>query len=100
MSHPKDELPPPAAAISDDRSFELARLWYADGAPVLVARAGVLADAAAWGFVLGEMARDLARLQAEEADAPGAEAAALARIRAAFDAELDGDAGGGGLHAG
>lgn len=101
MSHPKDELPPPAAALADDRSFELARLWYAGGTPVLLARAGVWADPAAWGFVLGEMARDLARLHADDADTPGAAAAALARIRAAFDAELDGDhAGDGGLHAG
>ncbi|HEY0972130.1 MAG TPA: DUF5076 domain-containing protein, partial [Gemmatimonadales bacterium] len=65
MSHPKDELPAPAAALEDERSFELARLWFAAGAPRLVARAGLWPDPAAWGFVLGEMARDVARLYAE-----------------------------------
>lgn len=101
MSHPKDELPPPAAALDDERSFELARLWFAAGAPRLVARPGVWPDPAAWGFVMGEMARDVASLYAEGGD-PAQAAAALERIRAAFDAELDGGAAGGdaGIHAG
>ncbi len=90
MSYPKDELPAPAAALDDERSFELARLWFAGGRPRLLARAGVWPDPAAWGFVLGEMARDIASLHVEGGDAM--QAAALERIRAAFDAELDGHA--------
>jgi hypothetical protein len=90
MSHPKDELPAPGAAVEDARSFELLRVWYAHDAPRTAARAGLWPDPAAWGFVLAEAARQLAREYADETDADAA--VALARLRAGFDAELGGGA--------
>lgn len=88
MSHPKDELPAPAAAIEDARSFELLRLWFANEAPQAVARAALWPDPAAWGIVLAEAARQVAREYADETDADAT--VALARLRAGFDAELGG----------
>jgi hypothetical protein len=90
MSHPKDELPAPGAATEDVRSFELLRVWYAHDAPRAAARAGLWPDPAAWGIVLAEAARQLAREYADETDADAA--VALARLRAGFDAELGGGA--------
>ncbi|HEX6631534.1 MAG TPA: DUF5076 domain-containing protein [Gemmatimonadaceae bacterium] len=96
MSYPKDELPPPPAARDDDRAFELARVWFADGLPVVAARIEPWPDPAAWGLVLGDVARQVARLYAEHGD--GDEGAALARLRLGLEAELGepGDAGIGG----
>ena len=92
MSHPKDELPPPAAAVDDARSFELLRVWFARDLPRTVARTRLWPDPAAWGIVLAEAARQVAREYADETDADAA--TALARLRTGFDAELDGDGGG------
>lgn len=88
MSYPKDELPAPPAAADDARSFELLRLWFAREGPRAVARRGLWPDPAAWGIVLAEAARQVARDHADETDADGA--IALARLRAGFDAELGG----------
>jgi hypothetical protein len=86
MAYPKDELPPPPAARDDVRAFELARIWYADDAPVVVARLEPWPDPAAWGLVLGDVARQVARMYAERGDTDVA--AALARLRLGLDAEL------------
>jgi hypothetical protein len=88
MSYPKDELPPPDAARDDEQAFELARLWFAGGLPQVRARGDLWPDPAAWGLVLGDVARQVARQYAGADDEEGE--AALARIRAALDAELDG----------
>ena len=88
MSYPKDELPAPEAAAEDARSFELLRVWFASEVPRTVARAGLWPDPAAWGIVLAEAAREVARGYADETDADAA--VALARLRAGFDAELGG----------
>jgi len=88
MAYPKDELPPPDAAPHDERAFELARIWFAGGVPQLRARTELWPDPAAWGVVLGDVARQLARLCAAPGDEDGE--AALARIRAGLDAELGG----------
>ncbi len=86
MSYPKDELPAPEAAHEDSQSFELLRLWFAEGAPRLSARMELWSDPAAWGFMLGEVARHVAARYASEADAEPA--LVLERIRAGFTAEL------------
>lgn len=89
MSYPKDELPAPDAVHADAQAFELARLWFANGTTQLAARANLWPDPAAWGVLLGEMARHVASMYAE---ADGHDAAAtLARIRAGLDTELGGD---------
>ncbi len=87
MSYPKDELPAPAAAHEDPTAFELARLWFADGAPHVSARVELWPDPAAWGLVLGDAARQLAALYAERGDHDAG--TVLARIRAGLHAELE-----------
>ena len=98
MSYPKDELPAPDAAAEDARSFELLRLWFANDAPRTVARAGLWPDPAAWGIVLAEAARAVARGYADETDADAE--VALARVRAGFDAELGGGSSPDAMHDG
>lgn len=87
MSYPKDELPAPEAAHEDSQAFELLRLWFAEGAPRVSARLELWPDPAAWGFMLGEVARDLARRYADAADTDVA--LTLERIRAGFSAEME-----------
>ena len=86
MSYPKDELPPPDPAREDDQAFELARLWFAGGVPQVRARLELWDDPAAWGVVLGDVARQIARQCARPDDEDGE--GALARLRAGLDAEL------------
>lgn len=87
MSYPKDELPAPEAVHEDSQAFELLRLWFAEGAPRLSSRTELWSDPAAWGFMLGEVARQIAARYASEA---GAEPTiVLERIRAGFAAELE-----------
>ena len=86
MSYPKDELPAPAPVLDDARAFELARVWFAAGAPQLSARIALWPDPAAWGLLLGDVARQLAARYAEEADVDAA--MALERIRAGLREEL------------
>ena len=86
MSYPKDELPAPEPAVEDEQAFELARVWFAQGAPQVRARLELWPDPAAWGLVLGDVARQLARQCAGPDDADGE--GALARLRAGFEAEL------------
>lgn len=92
MSYPKDELPAPEAAYEDSQAFELLRLWFAEGAPRVAARLELWPDPAAWGFMLGEVARDLAARYADAADTDPA--ATLMRIRAGFSAEVEAHGGG------
>lgn len=93
MSYPKDELPAPEAAHEDGRAFELLRLWFAAGEARVSARMDLWPDPAAWGFMLGEVARDLAHRYALEADSDPV--LALERIRAGFSAEMEAHGGGG-----
>ena len=86
MAYPKDELPAPPAALDDARAFELARVWFAADAPHTAARIELWPDPAAWGVVLGMVARQLALRYADESDADAA--LALARIRAGLLEEL------------
>jgi hypothetical protein len=95
MSYPKDELPAPEAAHEDSQAFELLRLWFAEGAPHLSARMELWPDPAAWGFMLGEVARDLAGRYA--ADAEVEPALVLERIRAGFGAEVEAHGGHGAM---
>ncbi|MEO8881433.1 MAG: DUF5076 domain-containing protein [Gemmatimonadaceae bacterium] len=60
MSYPKDEMRPPPAAADDAKSFEIARLWVANGAQHVVLRTDVWPDPAVWGIVLADLARHVA----------------------------------------
>jgi hypothetical protein len=87
MSYPKDELAPPPAAAGDAKSFEIARLWVADGAQYAALRTDVWPDPAAWGIVLAELARHVA-LAYQSKDGHELEDA-LERLLAGFYAEIE-----------
>ena len=57
MSEKKRELVIPPAALRDPQSFEMLRLWAAEGALHVTIESGL--GGGAWGF--GEMLTDLAR---------------------------------------
>ena len=87
MSYPKDELAPPSAATNDSRSFELARLWLAEGAPHVALRTGVWPDPAAWGIVLVDLARHIAVAYHQSSEITLADA--FERILVGLRAELE-----------
>lgn len=87
MSYPKDELAPPPAAGADARSFELARLWLADGAPHVALRTGVWPDPAAWGIILVDLARHVAIAYHEASEVPLGDA--FERILVGLRTELE-----------
>ena len=77
---------PPAAAKSRG-AFEVARIWVAEGNPHVALRPDAWDDPAAWGLLLVDLARHLARGYHQASGRPPEEA--LARIRAGFDAEWE-----------
>lgn len=91
VSYPKDELLPPPLAASDARSFELARLWIADGAPHVALRTGVWPDPAAWGIILVDLARHVALAYHESGEIALGEA--FERVLVGFRTELESPAG-------
>jgi len=96
LSYPKDELAPPPACSADPKSFEIARLWVANGAQHVVLRTDVWPDPAVWGIVLADLARHVA-LAYQRKDGHDLEDV-LERVLAGFHTELespiDGPAGG------
>ena len=79
------ELPIPPAAAADTTARELARVWAASGAQHVSLEIGLWPDPAAWGLLLVDLARHVAKAYGT---VPGHQPAdALARIREAFDAE-------------
>ena len=79
------ELPIPPPALADPDARELIRVWAAGGAQHVSLAASAWKTPGSWGIVLVDLARHLARAyeQRGECDAD----AALAEIRAMFDAE-------------
>ena len=87
MSYPKDELAPPPTAAEDAMSFEIARVWVANGAQRVRLRTDVWPDPAAWGIVLAELARNVALAYHERED--HAIEDVLERVLAGFQSELE-----------
>jgi hypothetical protein len=87
MSYPKDELVPPPAAADDVMSFEIARVWVANGAQHVRLRSDVWPDPAAWGIVLAELARHVALAYHQRED--HAVEDVLGRVLAGFQSELE-----------
>jgi hypothetical protein len=83
------ELPVPPAALSDAKSRELVRVWAAAGKQHVSLATGLWADPAAWGIMLVDLARHVAR--AYEQSQGLAQDVALARIRAGLEAEWSTD---------
>jgi hypothetical protein len=81
----KKELPIPAACVEAKSAIELVRVWAADGAQHVSLATGLWPDPAAWGILLVDLARHVARAYEATSGAPSA--ASLARIREAFDVE-------------
>lgn len=81
-----DVLAVPEPARRDARSFEVLRVWLADGNQHVSLRAGVWEDPAAWGLMLADLARHIAN--AYEQEQRLTKAAVLERIKMGLDAEL------------
>jgi hypothetical protein len=84
MSNGK-ELPIPSAAATDAKSAEIVRMWVAKGAQHVSLAAGLWADPKAWGIVLVDLARHVARAYAQTRGMdPGI---VMKQIREGLDAE-------------
>lgn len=86
------ELRIPDAARRDRKSTEMLRLWIAEQGLHCALNFGIyegsgIAEEDAWGTILADAARHVAR--ALDLHAPGQHPDALARIRAKFLEELD-----------
>ena len=80
----KDELPIPEQVIETKRAMELARIWLVERKQVFVITPNLWDDPAAWGLLLVDLAKHVARAY----EVQGRDAREiLERIRAAFDAE-------------
>ena len=82
-----DQLPIPAAAQRDPKSFELLRVWVADQRQHVSLRVGVWNDPAAWGLMLADLAKHIVSTYEQELAKDRLQT--LQRIKAAFDAELE-----------
>ena len=81
----KFELPVPPEADIDPNARELCRVWAASGKQHLSIATGLWPDPAAWGILLVDLARHIARAY-EQTDGLRQDDT-LARIRSGIDAE-------------
>ena len=81
----KGALGIPAPADGDAKALELVRVWASGGKQQVALRADAWEDSAAWGIMLVDLARHVAR--AVEQLHGHSQAQTLARIRAGLDAE-------------
>lgn len=82
----------PPAAIRDQNSVEMLRVWVAEhqlhcSLKIGMYRARNIEEAVAWGTIFADAARHVARALSEQGEGP--EAALLDKIRAELNAELD-----------
>jgi hypothetical protein len=82
----KDQLIIPPAVGDDAASFEILRVWIADSAQHITLDTGVWEDPAAWGIMLADLAKHIARAYHQENGLD--EASTLERIKAGLSAEL------------
>jgi len=80
------ELPIPAIAAKDAKSFEILRIWIANGNQHFCLKSMAWDDPAAWGLMLADVARHVAK--SYQRDAGLDEAEALQRIRQGLEAEF------------
>lgn len=83
----KNQLLIPEAAKSDANSLEIIRVWIANKNQHFTLRVGLWNDPAAWGLLLADLARNVAK--SYEQDTGFDPQAALERIRLAFNTELE-----------
>jgi hypothetical protein len=85
----KNQLVIPPAAAKDPKAFELVRAWVADGELHVSMQMGGWDDPTAWGVVLADLVRHVARFYEEKKRLNPEQT--MARVRNAMDAELDGE---------
>ena len=79
-----EELPIPRAVVAANKKAEMARIWLADGSQIVTLSPRLWEDPGAWGIMLIDLARHVARAYEEK----GLDATvALGRIKEAMDAE-------------
>jgi len=83
----KRQLPIPPIAEESPDAVEVARVWVADGSQHVSLATGLWPDPGAWGLLLVDLARHIARAY-EQTNGPDSHDALLL-IRRAFDAEWD-----------
>ena len=79
------ELPIPHSATTDPSARELARVWAAHGRQQVSLEVGLWNDPGAWGLLLVDLARHVAKAYEQKENRSAADV--LVRIREAFDAE-------------
>ena len=82
------QLAIPALAAKDERSFELLRVWIAEGSQAITLQPGIWQDPAAWGVMLADLARNIVTVHAE-ADPDLDTEAFLAAMLEGFDTEIE-----------
>lgn len=85
----KNQLEIPDGVSSDPKAFELVRAWVAQGDLHVSLEMGGWDDPTAWGVVLADLVRHVARFYAEQKRLNPEQT--IGRVRDAMDAELDGE---------
>jgi hypothetical protein len=85
----RNELVIPPAAASDPKAFELVRAWVAQGELHVSMQMGGWDDPTAWGVVLADLVRHVARFYEEQKQLRPEQT--ILRVRDAMEAELDGE---------
>ena len=87
MAPNPDELAIPPMAQEDPESFEIARVWIAMKNQHCTLKVGVWDDPTAWGILLADLARHVAKAYHEDKGLDEEET--LIRIQEGFAAEFD-----------
>ena len=88
----KKELPIPDAALRDENSVEMLRVWIAEKKLICSIKVGMyqegmnMAEERPWGIILADVTRHLANAMQDKYSKNPADT--IAKIRAAFDKEL------------
>ncbi len=82
------QLAIPALAAKDPRSFELLRVWIAEGSQAITLQPGIWQDPAAWGVMLADLARNIVTVHAD-ADPDLDTGNFLAAMLEGFDTEIE-----------
>ena len=85
----KNQLVIPPGAANDPKAFELVRAWVAQGDLHVSLQMGGWDDPTAWGVVLADLVRHVARFYAEQKHLQPEQT--IERVRDAMDRELDGE---------
>jgi Domain of unknown function (DUF5076) len=85
----KNQLVIPPAAANDPKAFELVRAWVAQGDLHVSLQMGGWDDPTAWGIVLADLMRHVARFYEEQKHLQPEQT--MRRVRDAMDRELDGE---------